>query len=238
MSTPIEVPDGSPASLAARHAGDRGRARGDGREAPEQWYTFKPMWPATAAESARWRRARRGAAERGVSATRPAPVAAARGRPRVLRLIVALLAVAQRLPDRPVYRVAYALGAGLSLVMPARRALVRRNLARVCALARRARAGEPAVSARRPVTAGALDRARARDVRPLGRLVRRVGARTALRRRRAARAHPCPLDPEAAAAGPRAPRSRASVGSIQLAMHFGSVDLSGLYATRVGAVAA
>jgi lauroyl/myristoyl acyltransferase len=46
MHDPIEVTDASPASLqrATQAIADAlGRMV---REAPDQWYTFKPMWPA------------------------------------------------------------------------------------------------------------------------------------------------------------------------------------------------
>ncbi len=52
MDTPIEVPDGSPATLARATQAIADALEDMIAEAPEQWYTFKPMWPATAAESA------------------------------------------------------------------------------------------------------------------------------------------------------------------------------------------
>ena len=52
MSTPIEVPDGSPGTLAAATQAIADALEAMVRAAPEQWHTFKPMWPATAEESA------------------------------------------------------------------------------------------------------------------------------------------------------------------------------------------
>ena len=52
--TPIEVADGSArdAAIAATQA-SRMRWRRWCAPAPDQWFTFKPMWPATAAEAGR-----------------------------------------------------------------------------------------------------------------------------------------------------------------------------------------
>jgi lauroyl/myristoyl acyltransferase len=52
MSAPIEVPDGSPGTLAAATQAIADALETMVRAAPEQWHTFKPMWPATAEESA------------------------------------------------------------------------------------------------------------------------------------------------------------------------------------------
>ena len=52
MSEPIEVADGSPAELARATQAIADALEGMVRAAPEQWYTFKPMWPASASESA------------------------------------------------------------------------------------------------------------------------------------------------------------------------------------------
>ncbi len=68
--------------------------------------------------------------------------------------------MARHLPDKPLYRVAYAIGAGLSLLMPERREQVRRNLARVCEWLVANDMAIPRV------------RAAARDPRALDRLVR------------------------------------------------------------------
>jgi len=52
MYDPIELTDGSAASLARATQAIADALEAMIAEAPEQWYTFKPMWPATAAESA------------------------------------------------------------------------------------------------------------------------------------------------------------------------------------------
>jgi lauroyl/myristoyl acyltransferase len=52
MSDPIEVADGSPAELARATQAIAGALEDMIRAAPAQWYTFKPMWPASSAESA------------------------------------------------------------------------------------------------------------------------------------------------------------------------------------------
>jgi lauroyl/myristoyl acyltransferase len=52
MSEPIEVVDDSAAELARATQAIAGALEEMVRAAPEQWYTFKPMWPADASESA------------------------------------------------------------------------------------------------------------------------------------------------------------------------------------------
>ena len=52
MYDPIEVPDSSPAALAAATQSIAKALEDMVVEAPDQWYTFKPMWPATPAETA------------------------------------------------------------------------------------------------------------------------------------------------------------------------------------------
>jgi phosphatidylinositol dimannoside acyltransferase len=52
MSDPIEVADGSPAELARATQAMAGALEDMITAAPAQWYTFKPMWPASSAESA------------------------------------------------------------------------------------------------------------------------------------------------------------------------------------------
>ncbi len=47
----IEVPDASPRSLAIATQVIADALEAFVREAPEQWHTFKPMWPATDAEA-------------------------------------------------------------------------------------------------------------------------------------------------------------------------------------------
>ncbi len=51
MYEPIEVPDSSPLSLARATQGIADALEDMIAAAPEQWYTFKPMWPASDAES-------------------------------------------------------------------------------------------------------------------------------------------------------------------------------------------
>ena len=141
--------------------------------APDQWYSFKPMWPATAAESGR--RSRRG--PRGWPRPRSGPAPAARwprpgeatGRGRRSRqrhavrrrAVSAASWLACRLPERPLARAGRP---GRRALVPARRptraAQARRNLQRV---------------ARWLVEADLADarvRAAARDPQALDRLVR------------------------------------------------------------------
>jgi KDO2-lipid IV(A) lauroyltransferase len=138
--------------------------------------------------------------------------------------------VLRRLPDRWLYRLAFAAGPALATAMPARRAIVRANLARVCGWLASSGRATPSVAAA------------ATDARRLDALVRAafghwaVGyLESALAPRYSAaelRARIAAIDPEAAERSLARPKP-GDVGSIQLAMHFGSVDLSGLYATRV-----
>jgi len=51
MYDPIEVADGSPAELARATQALADALQDMIAEAPVQWYTFKPMWPASAAET-------------------------------------------------------------------------------------------------------------------------------------------------------------------------------------------
>jgi KDO2-lipid IV(A) lauroyltransferase len=68
MYAPIEVADSSPAELARATAAIAKALEDMIAEAPEQWYTFKPVWPATAAEvaalEARWKEATTGDPDR------------------------------------------------------------------------------------------------------------------------------------------------------------------------------
>jgi lauroyl/myristoyl acyltransferase len=132
------------------------------------------------------------------------------------------------LPDGLVYRAAHAAGAGASLVMPGRRALVRSNLGRVCRwLDENDRAG-PRV------------RAAARDEHALDRLVRsafghwfRTYAEAAMAPRYdqkalSARIRLDTAEAAEAALGPAVPGR----GRIFIGFHFGSVELAALYASR------
>jgi phosphatidylinositol dimannoside acyltransferase len=51
MHEPIEVVDDSPAEISRATQAIAEALEAMVAEAPEQWYTFKPMWPATAAEA-------------------------------------------------------------------------------------------------------------------------------------------------------------------------------------------
>jgi phosphatidylinositol dimannoside acyltransferase len=148
----------------------------------------------------------------------------------LLRLLLGALAIARRLPDRPIYRLAFLAGRGLSRVMPARRALVRANLARVCAwLVAEGRAGPVvAAAASDPGRLDALTREAFGHwlvTYAEAALAPRYGAE-ALRERIVAH------DPGAAAAALARP-GPGEIGRIQLGLHFGSVELAGLYGTRV-----
>ncbi len=137
------------------------------------------------------------------------------------------------LPDRPVYRLAYLGGRGLSYLMPARRALVRANLSRVCGALDSAGAATPRV------------RAAARDPRQLDALVRSVFGHwlmTYVESAMAPRYDAAALrtrirvaDAEltATALGQVAP---GDPGPIFVGLHFGSVELGALYAARIGHV--
>ena len=233
-TTPIEVADGSPASLAAatQAIADALEVMVAGRARAVAHVQADVAGDGGRVGRAGGARAWHGA--HGVSGAAPADVAAMPTRSRPLRrlafrLLDLGLAIAQRLPDRPVYRVAYARRRRrLAGSCPRGERSCARNLARVCGWLVAHEHGEPAVQRGRPGSAGAR-RARPRHVRALGRVVRRVGARAPLRRRRAPRAHQCALDPRGRRPGARAAGPGERRG-IQLAMHFGSVDLAGLYA--------
>jgi lauroyl/myristoyl acyltransferase len=149
----------------------------------------------------------------------------------VFRVLLGALWLARRLPDRPIYRVAYVLGAGLSLLMPARRAQVRQNLERVCAWLVANDMAVPKV------------RAATRHPRAMDRLVRETFGHWMVGYAEAAlgpRYSGPELRSRFVASDPRTSREAISrrpdgeVGLIHMAMHFGSVDLSALYGSRVG----
>lgn len=147
------------------------------------------------------------------------------------RLLIGLIGLLQRLPDGPLYRIAFAVGAGLSLVMPARRAVATANLARVCDWLVAEGLASPRVGAA------------ARDRRRLAALVRSafghwivsyVESALAPRYDRDALLERVRrVDPEASARAIEPPPP-GGVGQIHMAMHFGSVDLSAIYGARVG----
>jgi len=149
----------------------------------------------------------------------------------VFRLLMSALWLGRRVPDRPLYRVAFIIGAGLYLLLPERRRLVRSNLRRVVEWLVENDQATPRV------------RQAASDPRSLDRLVRdcfghwvvtyaeaalgpRYSREELDRRIR-------PLDPAATAEALSVPEP-GKPGPIHMAMHFGSVDLSALYGARVG----
>jgi KDO2-lipid IV(A) lauroyltransferase len=151
----------------------------------------------------------------------------------MFRLILAAIWILQRVPDRPVYRMAYVLGAGIYLLMPERRRMVRANLQRVCDWLVANDLATPRVAR----AAG--------DRRALERMVRatfghwvvtyveavmapRYDREELLRRLERS-------DPEATAEAMAAPAAGLP-GPIHMAIHYGAVDLSALYGARVGAV--
>ena len=146
-------------------------------------------------------------------------------------LLVALLRLLQRLPDRPIYRVGHAIGAGLYLVMPSRRALVRANLERTC----RWLVGEDLATPRVAAAAADPRRLDAMVRAAFGHwIVTYIEAALAPRYSRAElleRVHMATPEASARVLG-RTPAGE--VGPIHMSMHFGAVDLSALYGARVG----
>ena len=149
----------------------------------------------------------------------------------VFELLMAALWTARRLPDKPLYRIAFAVGAGLYLLLPERRRLVRTNLKRVVDWLVATGEASPRVA-----------RA-ARDPRSLDRLVRDTFGHWVVGYAEAAlgpRYSGAELARRFAAAYPEASAQALAVpppgepGPIHMAMHFGSVDLSALYGARVG----
>ena len=138
---------------------------------------------------------------------------------------------ARRLPDKPLYRAAFAIGAGLYLLLPERRRLVRANLRHVVDWLVANGQATPRVA-----------RA-AHDPRSLDRLVRDTFAHWVVTYAEAAlgpRYSAAELDrrfvpayPEHSAAALAVPE-QGKPGPIHLAMHFGSVDLSAIYGAKVG----
>lgn len=149
----------------------------------------------------------------------------------VFRALMAALWAGRKLPDRPLYRTAFAIGAGIYLLVPGRRRLVRSNLRRVVDWLVEHDMATPRV------------RRAAADERSLDRLVRdcfghwvvtyleaAIGPRYSGEEldRRFVR-----VDPEASAAALSVPEP-GQPGPIHMAMHFGSVDLSAIFGARVG----
>ena len=151
----------------------------------------------------------------------------------VFRLLILALWVGRKLPDKPLYRVAFAIGAGLYLLMPERRKLVRTNLERVVTWLVENDQASPRVA-----------RA-ARDPRALDKLVRATFGHWVVTYAEAALGPRysgeelarrfVPADPVTSAEALAIP-APGSPGPIHMAMHFGSVDLSALYGARVGSL--
>ena len=149
----------------------------------------------------------------------------------IFTVLMAGLWLGRRLPDGPLYRAAFAVGAGLYLLLPERRRIVRSNLRRVVDWLVANDMATPRV------------RRAAADERSLDRLVRdcfghwvvtyaeaALGprySREELKRRFV------PAYPEVSAQALTVPEP-GQPGPIHMAMHFGSVDLSALYGARVG----
>ncbi|MFV2064396.1 MAG: lysophospholipid acyltransferase family protein [Chloroflexota bacterium] len=156
-----------------------------------------------------------------------------RGQAVVFRALLAVLRLARRFPDKPLYRLAYAIGAGLYLVMPARRDHVRANLRRVCewlvaqdrAVPRAARAATSQAALERLVRAAFGHWALGYAEAALGPQYGRDELRE-----RVVRSDPA-ITEEALAA-----RAPGQIGPILVGIHFGSLDLSVLYGVRVGDV--
>ena len=142
-ATASRSPTPSPRSIAIATQAIADALESFVRAAPEQWHTFKPMWPATRGRGAPPRGAGDGDARRRRASQVPGPrgvtgattsdggvdgIAAGSA----ARLLLLGVAVLQRLPDRPVYRLGFRAGRIASRFMRGRRALVRANLARVC----------------------------------------------------------------------------------------------------------
>jgi len=151
----------------------------------------------------------------------------------VFKMLIGGLWLARKLPDKPLYRAAFAIGAGIYLLLPDRRERVRRNLQRVCdwlvandmASPRVARAARDRVALERMVRAAFGHWVVTYAEAALG--PRYSGAEL---KRRLVR-----FDPETTEEAMSAPAA-GQPGPIHMAMHFGSVDLSALYGSRVGAL--
>jgi lauroyl/myristoyl acyltransferase len=146
-------------------------------------------------------------------------------------LLVTAVRLLQHLPDKPVYRLAHLCGRGLSYLMPARRALVRANLGRVCRVLDTTGMATPAV------------RAAAHDGRRLDAMVRSVFGYwivTYVESAMAPRYDAASLrervrltDPDLTVSA-LGPVPAGSPGPIFVGLHFGSVELGALYAARLG----
>jgi KDO2-lipid IV(A) lauroyltransferase len=149
------------------------------------------------------------------------------------RLLLLGVAVLQRLPDRPVYRIGFAAGRLASRWMGERRALARANLARVCQVLDERGHATPRVQAA------------ARDTHALDELVRDLfghwfvsylegaiapGYDEATIRRRVRLAEPTITSQALAPTPPGTP------GTIFTGMHLGAVEMAGMYAVRTASM--
>ena len=149
----------------------------------------------------------------------------------IFKLLIFGLWVLRKVPDKPLYRAAFVIGAGIYLLLPERRALVRSNLQRVCAWLVANDMASPRVA-----------RA-ARDSVALERMVRATFGHWVVTYAEAAlgprysreelRRRIVPVDAESTVKAMSA-RPEGEAGLIHMAMHFGSVDLSALYGSLVG----
>ncbi len=246
MYGPIEVADATAIGIGACHTGDRGCPGGDdlGGSGPvvhlqadvaRHHGRERGPGPARGGEGGLTVSGRMSSdhAARTASATPPPAPPLSAGQRILFKLLIAGLWVARKLPDKPLYRVAYAIGAGLYLLLPDRRDLVRRNLQRVCEWLVTNEMASPRVAMA------------ARDREALDRMVRAAFGHWVVTYAEAAlapsysaeelRRRLRPVYP-ATSAETVAPRAPGEVGLIHLAMHFGSVDLSAMYGARVGSL--
>lgn len=143
------------------------------------------------------------------------------------RLLRVLSAVLQRLPEGPLHRAAHLWGGVLYRVQPARRRLVRANLERVVDyLAESGMGGERVAAAARD--RGSLDRL-VRDA--FGHYVRGY-LETATLARYASEERLARVGPDDPAQADRAFAARDGRGLIIVGLHFGAIEIPGLWATK------
>ncbi len=169
-----------------------------------------------------------------VPTTAAAPVASRGGtlRQRIAgRALIAGVWLLQRLPDKPVYRLAHLLGRGLSYLMRERRALARANLGRVCRALDASGLATPDV------------RAAARNGRRLDAMVRDVFGywivtyvETAMAPRYGAAAlrSRIRLTDPAMTSLALGPVPAGDPGPVFVGLHLGAAELAALYAARLG----
>ena len=218
--SPIDVPSSDPAELQRATQAIADALASTIAAAPDQWYSFKPIWPATAEEAADLERAgdadagghRRSGAGAGVRLTMPAPGGWLRG-PAAARRLVARLPAARaplvragRVRRRPlVPRHPRARGPGAAEPAPGGVALA----------ARRTRAPARPRRRHRPARARAAGSA---GLPPRRALLPRGGASAGLRRERYRRERIAVETPEVVAERVHARAGR----SIFVGLHFGA----------------